>query len=64
VQSWRIAASRDARVRVNGRRTFWATNAEIPGGAAFENFEIYEPFIAGEIFRFGVEAESDISSIR
>jgi len=57
VQSWRTAVRANAEVRVNGRRTFWATDATIPGGAAFENFEIYEPFAAGEIFRFGVEEE-------
>ena len=29
-----------AQIRLNARRTYWATRAPIPGGPAFENFEL------------------------
>lgn len=39
---------------VNGRYTYWASKAPIPGGISFENFELKSPFINGEKFYFGV----------
>jgi hypothetical protein len=39
---------------VNGRYTYWESNTPIPGGVAFENFEIKSPFKQGEKFLFGV----------
>lgn len=42
---------------VNARRAYWASTAAIPGGAAFENVELKEPFRQGREFRFVVEAE-------
>ena len=41
-------------VRVNGRQTYWASDAPIPGGVAFENFELEAPFVAGQEFCFGI----------
>jgi len=39
---------------VNGRFTYWAGQAPIPGGIAYENFELKEPFKNGSIFIFGI----------
>lgn len=39
---------------VNGRFTYWASGAPIPGGIAFENFELKSPFRNGERFIFGI----------
>lgn len=39
---------------VNGRTLFWGTQSLIPGGIAFENFELVEPFREGAEFWFGV----------
>lgn len=40
---------------VNARRVYWASTAPIPGGAAYENVELREPFRQGREFRFQVE---------
>ncbi|MGX1933879.1 hypothetical protein [Microbacterium resistens] len=40
---------------VNARWAYWASSSEIPGGPAFENVELVEPFRQGAAFRFGVE---------
>ena len=32
---------------VNGRYTYWASKSPIPGGIAYENFELTEPFQSG-----------------
>ncbi len=39
---------------VNGRMIYWGTESTIPGGIAFENFELIEPFREGAEFWFGV----------
>ena len=39
---------------VNGRTIYWGTQSLIPGGVAFENFELIEPFREGAEFWFGV----------
>jgi len=39
---------------VNGRTEYWASQSPIPGGIAFENFELVEPFRDGATFWFGV----------
>ncbi len=39
---------------VNARATYWASEAKIPGGISFENFELTEPFVDGNQFWFGV----------
>ncbi len=42
---------------VNGRFVYWASEAPIPGGIAFENFEMKEPFRNGATFVFGISPE-------
>lgn len=54
-QCWRARATRDLMVRVNGRFTYWAGDKPIPGGVAFENFEMESPFTPGGEFTFVVE---------
>lgn len=39
---------------VSGRFTYWASEAPIPGGVSFENFELKSPFKNGERFVFGI----------
>ena len=54
VQYWGSKARPGLVVRVNGRRTYWNSTADIPGGVSFENFELQAPFEEGQEFRFGV----------
>ncbi len=42
---------------VNGRFTYWASEAPLPGGVAYENFEMKEPFQNGATFIFGISPE-------
>ena len=46
------------KVRVNGRRVYWASHNPIPGGAAYENFDLIEPFCEGQVFVFGLTRRS------
>lgn len=39
---------------VNGRYTYWASKSPIPGGIAYENFELTEPFHSGQRYIFGI----------
>ena len=39
---------------VNGRFTYWLSRQPIPGGIAFENFEMRERFHDGQRFVFGI----------
>ena len=54
VQAWSTDATEGVVARVNGRDTFWASHAAIPGGPAFENVELASPFRPGQSFRFSV----------
>ncbi|MBC9795723.1 hypothetical protein [Sinomicrobium weinanense] len=64
VQYWRKESDRfdrSLRVRVNGRAAYWAgasrdknNYVEIPGGPAFENFELREKYYSGQKFYFGM----------
>jgi hypothetical protein len=59
-QYWSVAASQiepDLRVRVNGRRVYWASHDPIPGGPAFENFELRQRYRAGQVSIFGLTLE-------
>ena len=47
-------AQADLRVAVNARYTYWQTRRPIPGGVAFENFELRERFRPGQAFTFGI----------
>lgn len=56
-QYWRKPAGawrEDLHVAVNGRATYWMSGHAIPGGVAFENFEMRERFHAGQQFVFGI----------
>lgn len=53
-QYWRTADAAGARAQVNGRVTYWGSDAPIPGGVAYENFEVEAPFRAGQEFTFGI----------
>jgi hypothetical protein len=57
-QYWRAPFRKDLVVRVNGRTTYWASRAAIPGGVAYENFELEAPFQAGREFVFGVTPDA------
>jgi hypothetical protein len=52
-------------VRVNGRATYWSGGSNdknryinIPGGPAFENFELREKFFQGQKFYFGLSRKT------
>jgi hypothetical protein len=53
-QYWRAPAGRNLVARVNARKTYWASQAAVPGGVAFENFELEAPFHPGQKFVFGI----------
>jgi hypothetical protein len=55
-QYWRVPdPDPKLTVQVNGRYTYWASRGKpIPGGIAFENFEMVSPFRDGAEFVFGV----------
>jgi hypothetical protein len=50
----RGTAHDDLHVAVNARYTYWQTRQPIPGGVAFENFELRERFYEGQVFAFGI----------
>ena len=53
VQRWRVDDPHpELEARVNARWAYWASTSPIPGGPAFENVEIVEPFRQGAAFRF------------
>jgi hypothetical protein len=59
-QYWRVPASDirgNLRVRVNGRRVYWNSQAAVTGGIAFENFEVRQTYQPGQVFVFGVAAK-------
>jgi hypothetical protein len=56
-QYWRVPAvaiQPDLRVKVNGRRVYWASTTPIPGGLSFENFEVRQRYAPGQAFIFGL----------
>ncbi|MDQ0727955.1 hypothetical protein [Microbacterium sp. W4I20] len=56
VQTWRVDDPHpELEAVVNARWSYWASASPIPGGPAFENFEIVEPFRQGAVFRFSVD---------
>jgi hypothetical protein len=44
----------DLHVAVNARYTYWQSRQPIPGGVAYENFELRERFYEGQVFCFGI----------
>jgi len=59
-QYWHALARPGLVARVNGRQTYWASRAPIPGGVAYENFELEAPFEPGQEFCFGVTPDSPV----
>jgi hypothetical protein len=59
VHYWRTEADANASAAVNGRLTYWMSQSRIPGGAAFENFELAMPFKPGRRLWFGVRPDRD-----
>lgn len=60
-QYWRVPAADvapDLRVAVNARAEYWMSRQPIPGGPAFENFEMRTRFREGQVFVFGVTKQS------
>lgn len=56
-QYWRVPARHiqpDLRVKVNGRATYYGSAIPIPGGVAFENFELRQRYVPGQVFCFGL----------
>lgn len=45
---------------VNARYTYWMSERPIPGGIAFENVELREPFKSGQSFIFGITHQSPL----
>ena len=48
---------------VNARFTYWMSDRPIPGGIAFENFELREPFQSGQTFIFGITRRSPLALV-
>jgi hypothetical protein len=60
-QYWRVPAhdiQPDLRTKVNVRRTYWASRVALPGGTAFENFEVRQRYVPGQTFVFGLTPKS------
>lgn len=56
-QFWRVPAADvrpELRAVVNARYVYWRSHQPIPGGVAFENFELRQPFRQGQRFVFGI----------
>ena len=53
----RGTARDDLHVAVNARYTYWQSRRPVPGGVAFENFELRERFYEGQVFVFGVTSK-------
>ncbi len=51
---WRAESKAKPLAAVNGRKTYWMSQSPIPGGVAFENFELRMPFSPGQRLWFGV----------
>jgi hypothetical protein len=57
VHYWRVGADSNPTAAVNGRRTYWMSQSPIPGGTAFENFEIRTAYRPGAKLWFGVRPD-------
>jgi hypothetical protein len=56
-QYWRKPSgdlAEDLRCAVNGRFKYWMSENPIPGGVAYENFELQQTFRDGQQFIFGI----------
>ena len=50
--------SGELKARVNGRKVCREAHDPIPGGLAYENFDLVEPFREGQVFVFGITRRS------
>lgn len=60
-QYWRMEKGSwgpELKLRVNGRKRYWATHNPIPGGIAYENFDLVSPFQEGQTFIFGLSRKT------
>lgn len=60
-QYWKIPARHiqpDLRTKVNVRKTYWASKLELPGGTAFENFELRQRYVPGQVYIFGLSEKA------
>lgn len=60
-QYWRKPAAeldQSLRCAVNARFTYWASQNPVPGGLAYENFELIENFRDGQSFIFGITPQT------
>lgn len=67
-QYWRVDSGdydKSLQVRVNGRTKYWGAESpdrqkyiDVPGGPAFENFELREAYRSGQKFYFGLTQKS------
>jgi hypothetical protein len=56
VQGWRVDdPAPGIEAWVNARYTYWASTAPIPGGVAYENVELVQPFAQGQEYVLTVE---------
>ena len=56
-QYWRVPEQDiqpNLRIRVNGRRVYWLSQRPVPGGIAFENFEVRQHYVPGQTFIYGL----------
>ena len=63
-QYWRIPAhdiQPDLRVRINGRRVYWASHDMVPGGIAYENFDVRQRYVPGQSFRLRRHGEKPVA---
>jgi hypothetical protein len=62
-QYWRKSKGdygKDLQAAVNARYFYWQSQLPIPGGPAFENFEVREPFHEGQRIRFGITRKTPV----
>lgn len=60
VQGWRVEQPSEALVvQVNARWAYWASTSPMPGGPAYENFEMVDAYRDGEEFVYWCEPYDD-----
>ena len=52
--------SSNAFATVNGRYVFWKTTTQVPGGIAYENFELDDEFYSGQKIWFGATEKTPV----
>lgn len=59
-QTWRVPEpDPQLELLANARATYWASTSRIPGGPAFENVEIVEPYRPGREYIFGIDPHGE-----